>query len=275
MTGARVAYLGPAGTFGEEAALRYAPDAELFPFPSHAAVAVAVESGMADEGVVAIENSINGSVAETLDILIHDTALQIQHELVLPVEHNLVVAPETTVSDVKVIYSHPQALGQCRGFLERCFPKATVEAALSTAEAVDQAVQRGGDAAAIGTVRAAELYGGEILARGIQDTEGNVTRFVVLGRGKTQPTGRDRTSIAFTFAEDRPGSLVGALAEFASRGINCTKMESRPTRTAFGEYVFLVDFEGHQDDERPKAALEAVRGLSSSLKVFGSYPRWQ
>jgi prephenate dehydratase len=270
----KLAFLGPPGTFGEEAAMRYAPAADLLPFPSHAAVAAAVDSGMADAGVVAIENSINGSVAETLDILIHDTSLQIQAELVLPIEHNLVAKSGTRADHVKVIYSHTQALGQCRKFIERCFPKAQVEAALSTAEAVELALRRD-DAAAISTGRAAELYGAEILAHAIQDSANNATRFVVLGRGKRPRTGRDRTSIAFTFAEDTPGSLAGVLNEFAKRGINCTKIESRPTRAAFGEYVFLIDFEGHVDDPEAQAVLAAVRERCAEMKVFGSYPRWQ
>ena len=271
----RVAYLGPEGTFGEEAAMRFAPDAERLPFPSHAAVASAVESGMADVGVVAIENSINGSVAETLDILIHETDLQIQAELVLPVVHNLVVKPGTSADAVKVIFSHPQALGQCRKFIERCFPKAQLEAALSTTEAVQLALRRDGDGAAIATLRAAELYGAEVLAQEIQDAANNVTRFLVLGYGSPPPSGRDRTSIAFTFAEDRPGALAGVLNEFASHGVNCTKIESRPTREVFGEYVFLIDFEGHKDDPETAELLEKVRRHCAMLKVFGSYPRWK
>jgi prephenate dehydratase len=271
----RVAYLGPAGTFGEEAAIRFGPNAERLPFPSHAAVAAAVESGMADQGVVAIENSINGSVAETLDILIHETELRIQAETVLPIVHNLVAKPGTSADAVRIIYSHPQALGQCRKFIERCFPKAQLEAALSTTESVQLALRRDGDGAAIATVRAAELYGAEVLARGIQDAANNVTRFLLLGHGTPPPTGRDRTSIAFTFAEDQPGALAGVLNEFAKHGVNCTKIESRPTREVFGEYVFLIDFEGHHDDPQMAALLEQVRAHCSMLKVFGSYPRWQ
>lgn len=270
----RLAYLGPPGTFGEEAARRFAPGADLVPFPSHAAVAAAVESGLAELGVVAIENALNGSVAETLDILIHETTLQIQAEIVLPIEHNLVAKPGTRADGVKVIYSHTQALGQCRRFLERCFPKAQVEAALSTSEAVELALRRDGDAAAISTRRAADLYGAEVLATGIGDSANNVTRFLVLGRGEQPPTGRDRTSIAFTFAADRPGSLAGVLNAFAAANVNCTKIESRPTKATFGEYVFLIDFEGHVDDPEMRDVLARVEPLCSDLKVFGSYPRF-
>lgn len=269
----RLAYLGPPGTWGELAAMKFDPGAELLPFPSHAAVAVAVESGMADAGVVAIENLINGSVQETLDILIHETTLQIQAELLLPIEHNLVAQPGTRADQVKVIFSHPQALGQCRKFLERCFPKAQAEAALSTTEAVQLAMLRNGDAAAIATERAAQLEGAEIIARHIQDSDSNVTRFLMLGRGHRAPSGRDRTSIAFTFAEDRPGALASVLVAFAEAGINCTKIESRPTKATFGEYVFLIDFEGHQDDPKGGAVLDKIRPLCAELKVFGSYPR--
>jgi len=271
----RIAYLGPPGTNGEEAAIRRDAAAEHVPCSSHAAVAAAVESGAADEGVVAIENSINGSVAETLDILIHETQLQIQAEIVVPIEHVLIVKPGTKPDEIRLIYSHPQALGQCRRYLESRFPGVPLDAALSTAEAVALAMRRDGDAAAIGSERAARLYGGEIIAREIQESRNNVTRFVVLGRGKTHSTGRDRTSVAFTFPEDRPGALVSVLKEFADRGISCSKMESRPTREVFGEYVFLVDFEGHVDDPIVKEALAAVGRVCAEVKVFGSYPRWR
>lgn len=271
----RVAFLGPAGTFGEIAARRFAPEAEHVPCPSHAAVAAAVESSAADLGVLAIENSLNGSVAETLDILIHDTDLQIQAEIVVPVEHHLVAAPGTRLEDIRVVFSHPQALGQCRRFLERVLPGAQAEASLSTAAAVAQAVARGREAAAISTERAAQLHGGEVIARSIQDGDNNVTRFVVLGRGTPPPTGRDRTSIAFTFTDEaRPGLLAAVLSEFGNRAINCTKMESRPTREVFGAYVFLVDFEGHKDEPAGAEVLAAIRPLCATLKVFGSYPRW-
>jgi prephenate dehydratase len=271
----KLAYLGPPGTFGEEAAARYAPAAERIWYPSHTAVARAVDAGEVDEGVVGIENSLTGSVAETLDILVHDTKMQIQHELLLPVEHNLVVAPGTAMSSVRVVYSHPAAPGQCRNFLERNLPNVQIEAALSTSEAVALALARPGDAAAISNRRAAELHHAGILAAGIQDTANNVTRFVVLGRGHQPPSGRDRTSIAFTFAADRPGALASVIDEIASRGVNLSKIESRPTRAVFGEYVFLVDFEGHRDDPPIAAMLAAIRALCRELRIFGSYPRWR
>jgi len=270
----RLAYLGPPGTFSEEAALHYEPQAKLLPLQSIAAVAAAVEAGMAEEGIVPIENSLEGSVAETLDILIHESRLAIRRELVLPVEHCLLVPPGMPLEAVQLILSHPQALAQCRRFIERCFPKAQLVAALSTAAAVEEIMHRQ-DAAAIATQRAAQLYGAQVLARGIQDHQANVTRFIVLAEADHAPTGCDKTSIAFSFAEDRPGLLVGVLMEFAQRNINLSKVESRPTKERLGEYIFLVDLEGHRQDPPVAAALEAVARQVAFFKVFGSYPRHQ
>ena len=271
---AAVAYLGPPGTFGEEAARRHAPRARLLPRPSHAEVARAVEAGEAAAGALAIENSLNGSVAETLDILIHETDLPIQAEVLVPVVHHLVAAPRVEAGAIEVIYSHTQALGQCRAFLRERHPRARLEAALSTAHAAELAVERASEgAAAIATARAAERCGARVLAEGIQDRRDNATRFVVVGAPAPAPTGRDRTSIAFRFADDRAGLLAAALAVFADRGINCSKMESRPTRAGMGEYVFLIDFEGHARDPRCAGALAALEAMTAHLKVLGSYPR--
>jgi len=269
----RLAHLGPSGTFSEEAALLHDPQAQLLPFASVAAVAAAVESGMADEGVVAIENSLEGSVNETLDVLIHESGLSICRELVLPIEHCLLAAPGAASPDVKVIYSHPHVFGQCRHFLERCFPKAHLEAALSTATAVEEMLSHEG-AAAIATRRAAALYGAQVLASGIQDNPFNKTRFVVLALHDCPPSGHDKTSVAFSVAHDRPGTLVGVLHEFSDRQINLTKIESRPSKGELGVYVFLVDVEGHRTDARVAEALEKVLGQASFFKVFGSYPRY-
>ena len=270
----RVAYFGPAGTFTEAASLKYDPEAQLLPFPSIAAVAAAVDAGMAEEGVVPIENSLEGSVTDTLDLLIHESRLSIRHELVIPIEHCLLVKPGASAQDVKAIYSHPQALGQCRRFIERCFPSIQAVAALSTAAAVGEMLQSEATAAAIATSRAAELYGAEILARGIQDNPANFTRFVVLSHEDHAATGRDKTSLCFSFNEDRPGSLYSVLGEFATRNINLAKVESRPNKEDLGRYIFLVDLEGHREDPIVKEALSGVQSAASMMKILGSYPRY-
>ena len=271
----RIAYLGPAGTFTEEAALFYDAEAELIPFPSILSVAAAVDTGIADEGVVPIENSIEGSVTDTLDLLIHESRLLIQRELVLPIEHHLLVKAGTRAKEIDTIFAHPQALGQCRRFLERCFPKAQVIAALSTAAAVqDMMAFHSLSATAIGTERAAALYGAEILARGIPDQASNVTRFVVLSPTDHPPTGNDKTSLCFSTTEDQPGVLCSILQEFAQRNINLAKIESRPTKESLGKYIFLVDLEGHRDDAIVAEVLEKVQAKTALFKLFGSYPRY-
>lgn len=268
----RLAYLGPPGTFSEEAALRYQPNAERISCPTEAAVAAAIESAQADEGVLAIENSLEGSVTRTLDILVHDTQLVIRHELILPIEHCLIARAGTDTSQIRAVYAHPQALGQCRKYIERCLPDAEQHASLSNAAAVEHVVSISG-AAAIGPARAAEVYGAQVLARGIQDNAHNKTRFVVLSPSDAAPTSHDKTSIAFTVAHDRPGTLVDVLHEFSDRGINLTKIESRPSREELGIYVFLVDLEGHRTEPVVAEALEAVRAKAHFFRVLGSYPR--
>ena len=271
----RLAFLGPRGTFSEEAALRYDPDGQLVPFVSISAVAAAIGSGMADEGVVPIENSLEGPVTETLDILIHSSELSVRSEVVLPIEHLLLARAGAKASDIKIIASMPQALAQCRQFIEQRFPNATLEAALSTAAAVEEMMGRD-NAAAIGNRRAAELYGAEVLAQGIQDRTTNLTRFVILADEDHPPTGDDKTSLAFAFAvEDRPGLLVAALEEFSSRDINLSKIESRPSKERLGVYIFLADLDGHRTDQPLAESLERLREKSSFFRVLGSYPRYR
>ena len=270
----RIAYLGPVGTFSEEAALLYDPEGELEPFPSIPAVATAVASGIAEEGVVPIENSLEGAVTYTLDLLIEEDRLFIRHELVLPIVHCLLIKPGTKVADIQTVYSHPQALGQCREFLERCFPKAQLVASLSTVAAVEDMKVSPTTAAAISPKRAAEPQGMEVLAQGIQDSAANVTRFVVLADSDHPATGRDKTSLCFSFEADTPGILYNVLGEFSHRNINLAKVESRPTKRSLGQYIFLIDCEGHREDPRVKAALETLKVHTNMLKIFGSYPRW-
>jgi prephenate dehydratase len=269
----KIAYLGPPGTFTEEAALLYDDKAQLIPFSSITAVASAVDTGITEEGIVAIENSLEGSVTETLDLLIHESRLLIRQELILPIEHLLLAKPDTQAQETKAIFSHPQALAQCRHFIERCFPQAQMMAALSTAAAVEQMMSYSSPAAAIGTQRAAELYGAQVLARNIQDRFPNVTRFVVLASTDHSPTGRDKTSLGFSFGEDRPGLLYSVLKEFTERNINLTKVESRPSKESLGKYIFLIDLEGHRGDPLIAEVIAVVQAETTFSKVFGSYPR--
>lgn len=193
----RIAFLGPEGTYTEEAALQYDATADLQAFPSIAAVGTAVSSGMTDEGVVPIENSLEGAVTYTLDLLISQSGLSISREIVLPIEHYLMARPGIRAADIQVIFSHPQALAQCRAFLERCFPNAQQTASLSTVAAVIDMQGSQLIAAAIAPRRASELHDVDILGQNIQDNPNNVTRFVVLGEQDHSPTGRDKTSICF------------------------------------------------------------------------------
>ena len=192
--------------------------------------------------------------------------------MVLPIEHYLMGSAGTRFEDVRVIYSHPQALAQCREYLESKFPSAERSASLSTAQAVGDALQSNVPAVAIAPRRSAELYNAEILDSRIQDVATNVTRFVVLARSDHAPTGNDKTSLFFTFDADVPGQLYTVMGEFAHREINLAKIESRPTKRSLGQYVFFVDCDGHREDGLLGEAIEAVRTRVSSLRVMGSYP---
>ncbi len=196
-------------------------------------------------------------------------------EVVVPVRHFLVTAPGAKLTDVRVVTSKPEALGQCRRFLERCLPGADQVATLSTAAAVQETVASGdGHRAAIGTARAAELYGGAILAHDIQDVRANLTRFVALAREDAPPSGDDKTSLGFTVKANVPGVLHAVLGEFAAENLQLTKIESRPTKGWLGEYVFLLDLEGHRLDPPVARVLDRIREACAILKVFGSYPRF-
>ena len=270
---ASVGFLGPLGTYSEEAALLHDPSAG-HAYPTITAVGEAVVSGEVEEGVVPIENSLAGSVIFTLDLLISQPKLFIRGEIDLPIEHYLLAKPGTDPAEIKVIYSHPQALAQCREYLEKRFPQAEQMASLSTVLCVTDALNSPVPAAAISPRRASELYDVDILDRGIQDAATNVTRFAVIGLSDHAPTGRDKTSMAFTFDVDTPGLLYRTLGEFAERGINLFKVESRPTKQSLGEYIFLVDCAGHREESPMKDALAALSEPVSMLRVLGSYPRW-
>ena len=267
-------FLGPPGTYTEEACLLYDPTAELRPYPTIFAVGEAIARGELKEGIVPIENSLEGSVNFTLDLLISQPSLFIRGEVVVPIEHYLMAKPGTDPAEVMVIYSHPQALAQCRGYLEKNFPQAEQMASLSTVLAVSDALASPIPAAAVAPRRASELNDVDILDRGIQDVAANVTRFAVLSLSDHAPTGRDKTSMAFTFVDDSPGLLHWVLGEFAQRNINLFKVESRPTKQSLGEYIFLVDLAGHREESPMKDALAALSQPINMLRILGSYPQW-
>ena len=271
----RIAYLGPAGTFTEQAAVLFAGDnarSDLLPHPSITSSAEAVARRDADVAVVPFENSLAGAVGETHDLIIHQLDLLIRDELVIPIEHCLIVAPQADISQIRAIYSHPQALGQCQRYLTRRFPDARTEATLSTAQAVARAVELGDHVAAIAPRRAAQLHDARILEFGIEDDHRNATRFVVLAHQDHEPTGDDRTTILFSTA-DRPGALLQALEHFASADINLTRIESRPARERLGSYLFLVDCAGHRSDPALASALERLEPELERLRIIGSYPK--
>ena len=272
----RVGFLGPHGTFTEQA-LRTQPDlaqAELVPLPTMADVLLAAETGDVDLGFVAIENSIEGSVNTTSDTLAFDVDVLIQREVVISVQQHLMGLKGATIAGLTDIVSIPHATAQARTFLRRELPSVRTRAANSTAEGA-QWVAEAGDpkVGAIGNELAAEIYGLEVLARDIEDHPENQTRFVaVRPRVVSPPTGHDKTSIVVSQRADRPGSLLAILQEFAARTINLTKLESRPTKKALGEYCFLLDLEGHIADDVVADCLRALRVKHGTVKFLGSYP---
>ncbi len=271
----KIAYLGPPGSYSEEAALTYAPDATYLPVASMPAVVAAVEQGHAASGMLPIENVLEGGVTTTLDLLIHETDLRIAGETVVPIRQCLVAGTDIDLSQIDVLYGHPQSLGQCRKFIERFLPKVVTIASLSNSAAPAEALADSRIAAAISTLRAAELLRARILARDIQDRKDNLTRFIAIGHADHAPTGDDKTSFCFGFdREDRPGSLVSALQELALENLNMIKLESRPSKELLGRYIFLVDLNGHREDAAVAGALERIRAKTGFMKVFGSYPRW-
>ena len=270
----RLAYLGPQGTYSEEAAMLYDEDAELVAATTLPGVVECVHGGEADEGIVPVENSLEGTVTFTADLLIQETALKIKSELVLPIHHCLLAKPGGSEEDVEVIYSHPQSLGQCRGYLQRRFPDASLMPSLSNSSAVGDMLKSERRALAIAGKRAAKFFDARILEEEIEDNRSNATRFIVLAAEDGPPTGKDKTSICFNFDVDRPGSLVSVLQEFSNRGINLNKIESRPTRRSLGRYFFLADVDGHKADDAVRDALDAIGEKVSMLKVLGSYPRY-
>lgn len=272
----RVGFLGPSGTYAEEALRASAPEpVEEVPFPTVYETVMAVESGAVDRAVVPIENSLEGSVTTTLDTLTGEAdRVRIVAEVVRPISHSLVARPGVTIDQLVRVVSHPQALAQCRRFLRESVPQAATEIAGSTAEAVRAVAASEEPVAALGTRLAAELYGCDVLADAVEDGEENLTRFVWLGPAGTPAQGgpANKTSVVFWgFNDESPGALVRLLAELADREINLTKIESRPRRVRLGHYMFFADLDGAAEDEHVAEALAALRGHVETLKILGSY----
>lgn len=273
----RLAFLGPSGTFTEEA-LEAWPGLSFdkkIPYATVEEALFAVEEDEADKAVVPIENSIEGSVNDTLDALAFEVELRIEAELVHPVRHCLMVRPGVVLEEVEVVLSHPQAAAQCRRHLKEVLPGVPLEAANSTAEAVRKVADSPRPLAALGSRAAGALYGLAVIMEGMEDHPENRTRFVLVGKDRNPPTGCDKTSMVCFIHQDRPGMLLQILQEFAYRYINLTKIESRPTKKSLGEYCFFIDCEGHEEDEVVASALRCLRCKLPKVKMLGSYPRYR
>lgn len=274
-----IAYLGPEGTYSDEAARAFAqridaPETQFVACTSFTDVFDCVDRGKSTYGVVATENALEGPVTATLDNFAFNSSAQILGVHVVDIHHCLIMQPRAQLSDVRAIASHAQGLGQCRRFITREFPNATTISTSSTAESVKVAM---GDpsVAAIANRHAAELYGAVVLDDDIEDRLGNQTSFALIGRpGAVTPLAgsRYKTSVALFMQIDRAGTLNMILSEFAYAGINITMIQSRPTKQALGDYMFFLDLEGRVEDPAMQTALNCLRLKLREVKVLGSYP---
>jgi chorismate mutase/prephenate dehydratase len=267
----KIAFQGERGAFSEIAVYAFFGEkVDVKPCRDLTEVFDTVQKQETRFGVVPVENSLEGSVNQTYDLfLTHD--LKVCGEIIIRISHCLIANPSTTLDDVKAVYSHPQALAQCRRFLEHLGRE--LIPTYDTAGSVKMLKEKGlKDAAAVASEKAAEIYGMKILQREIEDNPSNYTRFFVLSEEDSPKTGKDKTSIIFA-ATHTPGSLYHALGEFAERKINLTKIESRPTKQKAWEYNFYLDFEGHRSEPRCAEALDALAKSGAFLKILGSYPK--
>jgi len=275
---ARVAFLGPEGTFSEEALLAAVDRAliEPIPLPTIYDCVTAVQEGHTERAFVPIENSLEGSVSATLDTLVFETdRVQIVGELIHPIAHALIARRALPLDRIEQVVSHPQASAQCARFLRERLAGARVVAAPSTADAVRMVADSDAPWAALGTRLSAELYQCEVLLEGVEDHPENETRFVWLGTGPLEArpgSGGFKTSLVFWGLPDSPGALVSVLHEFADRGVNLSKIESRPLKQGLGRYIFFADLEGAEQEAGIAEALAAIRETVDTVRVLGSYP---
>src|SRR5215208_718539 len=274
----RIAFLGPAGTFSEDALLAAVGDAAIDPLPRPSVYAAirAVEAGEADRALVPFENSIEGSVRATLDTLAFEAeGVSIAGEHDHAIRHSLIARTDVALDRIAVVLSHPQASAQCARFIRENLPKASVRAAASTADAVRLVAATEEPWAALGAASAARIYDCVVLREGVEDNPDNVTRFVWIAPAGTEPSGEGpwRTTLVFSeLGADHPGALVEALTEFSSRDVNLTRIESRPLRRGLGRYLFFVDLEGRASDEVVAAAIGGLRAKAENVRILGSYP---
>lgn len=269
----RIGVLGPESTYSEKAALLWSKSrpglaASLVYFQDFEEVLEAVQSGQVDEGIVPVENSLEGAVTAVMDLLLRQNVV-IVGEVNLPIRHCLVGRGE---GEIRVILSHPQALAQCRQYLREHYPHAEIRTTGSTSHAA-RLSQEFAEMAAIAGQDTADRYGLQILAREIQDASDNVTRFIVAARDEAKATGRDKTSLIIYLDKDRPGALFYILEEFAKRSINLTRIESRPSRKGLGDYYFYIDLQGHRQEPTVAEAIAAIKEKAAMVRVLGSYPR--
>lgn len=264
-----VGLLGPEGTFSEKAANKWDSTAEPRYFEDVSDVVRAVIDDDVEYGIIPIENSLEGSVGMTLDALLK-YEVKIVGEVVVPIRHCLLAKGK--ISEIRTILSHPQALAQCRYSIKKRFGEIEIVETMSTARAAKRASESK-EMAAIASETSAAKYGLNILLRDLQDRKENYTRFIVLGKTAPEPTSKDKTSVVVYLQKDRPGALYEILGEFASRNINLTKIESRPTKKALGDYLFYIDLEGHVIDKKVQEALRMVEKKAGMLRVLGSYPK--
>ena len=274
----RIAYLGPRGTFSEDALKSAIGDVEVEPAPAATVydAILAVREGEADRALVPFENSIEGAVTATLDTLAFDAdGVTLVGEYDLPIRHCLIARQEMPLDRIEAVISHPQPSAQCARFIRENLPQAEVRAAPSTAEAVRTVAESEQPWAALGAESAAALYGAAVLRQGVEDEPDNITRFVWVAPEGTVPSGSGpwRTSLVFSeLGEDHPGALVDALQVFSDREINLSRIESRPLRRGLGRYQFFLDVEGAGADEPLTGAIDALRSKAENVRVLGSWP---
>jgi prephenate dehydratase len=281
----RVGYFGPEGTFTHEALVTAtsAIELELVPFPTIYDTVMAVDDHTVERALVPIENSLEGSVNATLDVLAFETeTVAILGEVVAPIRHCLIARAALALPEIEVVLSHPQANAQCAHFIRSQLPHARVQVGSSTAEAVRTVASHDGPWAALGNRVAAERYGCQVLLAGVEDVAGNETRFVWLGPAGAAPGGPGTTTppdapwktalVFWGVGSESPGWLVACLSEFADREINLTRIESRPRKQGLGRYMFFADLEGRASDPRVAAGLQGLRSHTEALRVLGSFP---